>query len=109
MHIFSTLIGHLNHANIILPLGPLKYVLNSPQMHIWHHAYDLPPGRKSVNYGITLSVWDWMFGQAYIPSDGRDIKLGFEGVEQYPHSFVTQNIEPFVALVKRGKEHGTAS
>jgi sterol desaturase/sphingolipid hydroxylase (fatty acid hydroxylase superfamily) len=62
-----------------------------------------------VNYGITLSVWDWLFGQAYIPSDGRDIKLGFDGVEQYPHSFVTQNIEPFVALVKRGKEHGAAS
>jgi hypothetical protein len=85
------------------PMGPLKYILNSPQMHIWHHSYDLPPGKNGVNYGITLSVWDWLFGEAYIPSDGRDIVLGFTGVEQYPHSFVAQNIEPFAAIV-----HSTA-
>ena len=28
-------------------LGPvMKYLFNSPEMHIWHHAYDLPEERK---------------------------------------------------------------
>ena len=34
VHLFTIVIGHLNHANFYLPLGPLRYLLNSPQMHI---------------------------------------------------------------------------
>ncbi|MFN4144884.1 MAG: sterol desaturase family protein, partial [Runella sp.] len=44
VHIFTLAVGHLNHANIYLPLGPLKYLFNSPQMHLWHHAEELPKG-----------------------------------------------------------------
>ncbi|MBC8125081.1 MAG: sterol desaturase family protein [Candidatus Kapabacteria bacterium] len=95
VHIFALAVGHLNHANIALPIGPLKYIFNTPQMHIWHHARYLPPGRKGVNYGLTLSIWDWMFGQAYMPKNGRDIPLGFEGDVAYPHSFWSQMKAPF--------------
>jgi sterol desaturase/sphingolipid hydroxylase (fatty acid hydroxylase superfamily) len=97
VHIFALGIGHLNHANIVLPLGPLKYVFNNPQMHIWHHAKDIPEGSYGVNYGISLSVWDYIFKTAWIPSDGRDISLGFDGVEHYPHGFIKQSVEPFRA------------
>ncbi|MBK8554790.1 MAG: sterol desaturase family protein [Lewinellaceae bacterium] len=96
VHLFTITIGHLNHANFYLPLGPLKYILNSPQMHIWHHSKELPEGSHGVNYGITLSVWDYLWGSAWIPKDGRDIELGFEQVEQYPHGFFQQVVEPFV-------------
>jgi len=69
----------------------VKYIFNSPQMHIWHHAEYIPDGFKyGVNYGITLSMWDYIFGTAAIPTDGRDIKLGFEGVEQFPKKFLKQ-------------------
>ena len=95
VHLFTIVIGHLNHANIYLPLGPLKYVLNNPQMHIWHHAKDLPKGRYGINYGITLSLWDYLFGTNWIPSDGRDIKLGFDEVDTYPHGFFSQMFKPF--------------
>ncbi len=95
VHIVALSIGHLNHANISLPLGPLKYVFNSPDMHIWHHAKELPAGVKGVNYGLSLSVWDYVFGTAHVPRSGRDIKLGFENVEQYPKSFGQQMVEPF--------------
>jgi sterol desaturase/sphingolipid hydroxylase (fatty acid hydroxylase superfamily) len=64
-------------------------------MHIWHHAKDLPKGRKGINYGISLSVWDYLFGTAWIPRDGRDIKLGFEEVDTYPHAFWGQLFKPF--------------
>lgn len=95
VHIFALTIGHLNHANIVVPLGPLKYVFNNPQMHIWHHAKTLPKNVKSVNYGITLSIWDYLFGSAYIPSNGRDIPLGFDDVENYPSGFFSQMTKPF--------------
>jgi sterol desaturase/sphingolipid hydroxylase (fatty acid hydroxylase superfamily) len=95
VHLFTILVGHLNHANFNLPLGLLKYLLNSPQMHIWHHARDLPAGSTGINFGITLSVWDYIFGTASIPYDGRDIPLGFEEVDTYPHGFFSQMAQPF--------------
>ncbi|WP_299986648.1 sterol desaturase family protein [uncultured Pontibacter sp.] len=94
VHIFATAIGHFNHSNLHLPLGPLRYLFNNPQMHIWHHARHMPH-RYGANYGISLSVWDYLFGTAYMPEDGRDIELGFEEVEQYPKSFIEQQVYPF--------------
>jgi sterol desaturase/sphingolipid hydroxylase (fatty acid hydroxylase superfamily) len=72
--------------------GPfMKKVFNSPEMHIWHHAYELPEGRKyGINFGISLALWDYLFGTAEIPHDGRDIRLGFPGVEEFPQSFQGQ-------------------
>lgn len=73
-------------------LGPfMKYFFNSPEMHIWHHSYDLPEDRKyGINFGLSLSIWDWLLGTAYVPYDGKDIALGFPGVEKYPSGFFSQ-------------------
>ncbi len=95
VHLFTLTIGHLNHANIYLPLGPLQYLFNSPQMHIWHHSEQLPEGSKGVNYGLTLSIWDYIFGSVWMPKNGRDIRLGFPGVDSYPHGFFSQMFKPF--------------
>lgn len=96
VYMFAVLIGHLNHANVGWDYGPLKYIFNNPKMHIWHHAKDLPEEYpKGMNFGISLSIWDYLFGTAYIPHDGRDIELGFPGVEEYPEGFVEQVTEPF--------------
>ena len=94
VHIFATAIGHFNHSNIRVPLGPLRYLFNNPQMHIWHHAKHMPH-RYGANYGISLSVWDYLFKTYYMPEDGRDIELGFEEVEKYPRSFAAQQLYPF--------------
>ena len=65
-------------------------------MHIWHHAKDLPAEyAKGMNFGISLSCWDYIFGTAHVPSDGRDIELGFPGDETFPETFAGQVIEPF--------------
>ncbi len=91
VHIFTLAVGHFNHSNLKLDLGPFKYIFNNPQMHIWHHAEHLPPDRpKGINFGLTLSIWDYLWGTNYIPYDGRDIKLGFPGVERFPKSFWKQ-------------------
>ena len=74
-------------------LGPyMRVIFNSPELHIWHHAHDMPEShRYGINFALTLAVWDYLFGTAYLPYEGRDIKLGFPGVETYPHSFLEQN------------------
>ena len=93
IHIFTLAMGHFNHSNIRLRLGYLKYLFNNPQMHIWHHAYNLPQNKPTgVNFGLTLSIWDYLFGTSYIPYEGRNIKLGFPGVEEFPKDFVSQNL-----------------
>jgi len=88
-------IGHFNHANINLDYGPLRYILNNPRMHIWHHAKELPPTHtKGMNFGISLSVWDYIFRTNYMPKDGRDIQLGFPDMKKFPSSFLGQIIYP---------------
>lgn len=75
-----------------LIVGPfMKKLFNSPEMHIWHHAYDLPEGHQyGINFGISLAIWDYIFGTAVIPHDGRDIRLGFPGDDHFPHDFKGQ-------------------
>ena len=78
-------------------LGPfMKIIFNSPEMHIWHHAHELPEDKRyGVNFGLTLAIWDYIFKTDYIPHNGRDIKLGFPGVEEFPKGFVKQNLHGF--------------
>ena len=98
--ILATLIGHLNHSNLNLTWGPLRYVLNSPRMHIWHHDAEPPADRRSgVNFGISLSVWDWLFGTAYWPDRDRaptqqPRRLGFEDEDRYPRSLIGRMLYP---------------
>lgn len=95
VHAFAMAIGHLNHANLNWDYGPLKYIFNNPKMHIWHHARDLPDEKRyGVNFGLSLSLWDYLFGTAWIPRSGRDIELGFPDDEQFPEDFGHQVIYP---------------
>lgn len=95
VHFVAIAIGHLNHANIKLTYGPLKYVFNNPVMHLYHHAHDLPEGSFGVNFGISLSLWDYIFKTNYVPEDSGTIELGFPGDETFPQDFVHQNIYGF--------------
>ena len=74
----------------------MKVIFNSPEMHIWHHSYHLPEDRHfGINFGLTLAIWDYLFDTAYVPHNGRDIKIGFPGVEQFPTDFMSQNLNGF--------------
>ncbi|MDX2248393.1 MAG: sterol desaturase family protein [Bacteroidia bacterium] len=71
----------------------MKMVFNSPEMHIWHHAYEIPADKPyGINFGISLAIWDYIFKTDYIPYSGKDIKLGFPGMEKFPHTFIGQNL-----------------
>jgi sterol desaturase/sphingolipid hydroxylase (fatty acid hydroxylase superfamily) len=89
-----TLIGHLNHSNLNITWGPLRYVVNSPRMHVWHHDYEWPADRPyGVNFGIALSLWDWLLGTAYWPAPEKapqqqPRRLGFHGIERFPRTLL---------------------
>lgn len=89
--IIALAIGHLNHSNVALPLGPLKYIINHAQMHLWHHAKEIP-SKTGVNFGISLSVWDYLFGTVYYPETDGTTPLGFPGDEDFPKDFIHQEL-----------------
>ena len=95
VHFIAIGIGHLNHSNIKITYGPFKYILNNPVMHLYHHAYTLPEGSKGVNYGISLSIWDYLFKTNYIPDEEGNIELGYEGDVEMPSSFIGQLFHGF--------------
>lgn len=89
VHMGSLLIGHLNHANLRLDWGPMRYLFNSPTMHLLHHSKShLTQG--GVNFAISLSCWDYLFGTAVHPTQDGDLILGFEGDVVVPSSVLKQ-------------------
>lgn len=88
VHFFSLAVGHLNHANLGWDYGILKYVFNNPKMHIWHHAKELPEDSYGVNFGLSLSLWDYLFKTDHLPYVGRDLELGFKDDENFPKDFL---------------------
>ena len=96
VHFIAISIGHLNHANLKLDYGFLKYVFNNPIMHLYHHAYSLPENRYyGVNFGISLSIWDYIFKTNYVPENSGRIELGYEDDHKMPKSFFGQLIYGF--------------
>ena len=89
----GTAMGHLNHANLDLGHGRWRYVLNSPRMHLWHHAAGVPPR----NFGIIFSIWDWLFGTAYLPAS-PPARLGFDGDDVLPGGFLALSAWPVQRL-----------
>ena len=93
VYVVSLTIGHLNHANLKLPWGFLKYIFNTSELHLWHHAKQLP-SRYGVNYAISLSLWDWIFRTAYNPAQPPEA-IGLADEPHFPRSFLQQLVWPF--------------
>jgi sterol desaturase/sphingolipid hydroxylase (fatty acid hydroxylase superfamily) len=61
----DAMFGMFIHANINVKLGKFKYFLNSPELHLWHHA-----NYREVfhaNFATKFSLWDYLFGTVYNP------------------------------------------
>lgn len=87
IHFLAITIGHLNHANINLDYGPLKYVFNNPIMHLYHHAHTLPEQYKhGANFAISLSLWDYIFKTNFVPKPDKDLQLGYSDDTKMPNN-----------------------
>lgn len=83
-----------NHANVHLPLGPLKYVIVTPAFHHWHHASD--DVAIDRNYAAHYAFLDHLFGTAIKGQAGFPEKYGVQG-DYMPDGFVKQLLFPFRA------------
>jgi sterol desaturase/sphingolipid hydroxylase (fatty acid hydroxylase superfamily) len=103
----SLLFQELNHANVKWGGGPLRYVINSPRFHAWHHDIELR-NEGGQNFGVNLTIWDWLFGTAHWPDDAEaPTRYGFEGIEAFPKSFWSRLWSPFISA-KRTRSIGIA-
>lgn len=97
--VVDTAVGHFAHANLRWRTGWLNYLFNSPELHRWHHNHpDCGPVNR--NFALTLSIWDWIFGTAYLPGH-NPARFGFTGIESFPRSLPSQWWEPWRALTRR--------
>jgi sterol desaturase/sphingolipid hydroxylase (fatty acid hydroxylase superfamily) len=74
--IFRGLWAALVHANVRLPLGPLKWLLGSPQLHHFHHAR----ARPSYNFANVAPFLDVVFGTHHDPGPDAVYALGTDEV-----------------------------
>jgi len=82
-----------NHANVSVRLGPLRYVIVTPNFHHWHHSQDDEAIDK--NYAAHFAFLDHLFGTA-VQSD-REWPAQYGVVGDYvPNGFVKQLAFPFV-------------
>lgn len=96
VHIFTFVIGQISHANLYLPMGKLKYLLNGPQMHLWHHAKKFPESHpRGFNFGITLSVWDYLFKTVHWTHDDPNLPVGLPDDQKIANDFVGQQLGAF--------------
>ncbi len=84
------------HSNVRLPLGPLAYVLGSPQTHHWHHNRD----RDSGNYANLSPLMDILFGTYHCP-DHEPQRFGIN--EQMPRTWVGHMLMPLLPKRLAGK------
>lgn len=58
--IFQRWYSRFYHGNIKTDLGPLRYILVTPQSHRVHHSVE--PEHRDTNFGALLSIWDFAMG-----------------------------------------------
>lgn len=84
----------LNHANVRVPWGPLKYLIVTPEFHHWHHASD--DEAIDRNYAAHYAFIDYLFGTAVKADRKLPNQYGVVG-DYMPEGFVAQQMFPFRA------------
>lgn len=64
----------VRHTHYKISFGPLDNYILSPHWHQLHHSAD--PRHYDKNFGLLLSIWDRMFGTAFVPDPNEDMKFG---------------------------------
>ena len=81
----------------------LEHVIVSPGIHHTHHGYG-KDGASYRNFGVMLSVWDWLFGTLHIP-DGRPYRYGVPG---HKARWTEELFYPLVRCNVRGNQEVSA-
>jgi sterol desaturase/sphingolipid hydroxylase (fatty acid hydroxylase superfamily) len=82
-----------NHANVSVRLGPLRYVIVSPNFHHWHHSQDTEALDR--NYAAHFAFLDHLFGTAVHSDKPWPERYGVLG-DYVPNGFWQHMKFPFV-------------
>lgn len=85
----------LQHSNVDMRLGPLRWVFAWAPVHRFHH---MKYGRAGdVNFGLFFNLWDWLLGTAYYRSGYRigPGDLGIGSRPDFPVGYGAQLRDPF--------------
>ena len=92
----------LLHANVRLDIGPLRWLVASPQFHHWHHANQ--PEAFDKNFAGQLAFLDVIFRTAYLPRGSGPVRYGTD--DPVPDSYLRQLIYPFRPAARRDDAAG---
>jgi sterol desaturase/sphingolipid hydroxylase (fatty acid hydroxylase superfamily) len=81
-----------NHANVSVRLGPLRYVIVTPNFHHWHHSQD--KAALDRNYAAHFAFLDYLFGTAVNSEKKWPERYGVLG-DYVPNGFLKQQAFPF--------------
>ncbi|CAG2335397.1 MULTISPECIES: sterol desaturase family protein [Burkholderia] len=91
----------MSHVHVHVSYGNwVNRIVLAPVMHNLHHSIELP--HRDKNYGVILTMWDWMFGTLYLPKKNETWRWGLNEVEfgeKNPHKTLRGfYLEPFVSF-----------
>jgi sterol desaturase/sphingolipid hydroxylase (fatty acid hydroxylase superfamily) len=81
-----------NHANVSVRLGPLRYIIVTPNFHHWHHSQDQEALDR--NYAAHFAFLDYLFGTAVKSTKVWPERYGVLG-DYVPDGFFKQLKFPF--------------
>jgi sterol desaturase/sphingolipid hydroxylase (fatty acid hydroxylase superfamily) len=75
------------HSNVRLPIGPLRVLIGSPELHHWHHDIE----RDAGNYANISPLMDKLFG-TYVCPPAEPENFGIK--EDFPKTYIGQMLKP---------------
>lgn len=87
----ATLQAIFVHSNVRLRFGWLRWIVNTPEFHHWHHAADTEARDK--NFAAQSPLFDLLFGTLYLPKDRMPATYGTDAA--IPSSWPAQMVHPF--------------
>ena len=80
IYLTYNLFSNLRHSHIWLSYGwHASHIFSSPAQHQIHHSTEARHIDK--NFGLMLSIWDWLAGTLYVPKEREDFKVGLRDQE----------------------------
>lgn len=77
------------HSNVRLNIGPLRYLIGSPELHHWHHDVE----RDRGNYANISPLMDILFGTHTCPPHEPE-RYGIK--EEFPKNYIGQIVAPLL-------------
>jgi sterol desaturase/sphingolipid hydroxylase (fatty acid hydroxylase superfamily) len=89
------LLALFQHANVRISVPVIRWIIQTPEWHHWHHATDLEA--HDTNFGLPLV--DKLFGTAYLPKDRLPAGFGIPDPVPGDH-YLRQMAYPFTAAAR---------